>query len=259
MIASGGVVRCVFPVMGTMTSIAVAAHDVYRLGAERVDEAVQEARRELERLDARFSHYSTDSDISRWIAGDEIAIDAQVEIEMVLAECARLSGESGGVFLIVDPRTGRLDTAGYVKGYAIDNAVAAMRDLGLANFAIGVGGDVYCAGQAQPGRPWRVAVQDPRECGRILAVLDAQDSAVATSGRAERGDHLWARPGDAVSDLLSFTVVGPSIAEADAYATIGFVTGDGGAAWVAAHEGYRSVMVRADGSVVSDAALVSAA
>ncbi len=259
MTAGSGRARLVFPVMGTMTSIAVAASDVERLGAAQVDQAMQAAKAELERIDARFSHYDSGSEISRWVSGGEVPDDAQVEIEMVLAECAQLSADSEGSFAIVDPRTGRLDTAGYVKGYAIDNAVAAMRDGGLLNFAIGVGGDTYCAGEAEAGRAWRVAVQDPRACGRVVAVVEARDCAVATSGRAERGDHLWSRPGEQASSLLSFTVIGPSIAEADAYATIGFVKATDGAAWVAAREGYRSIVVQADGSVVSDAALVSAA
>ena len=54
-------------------------------------------------------------------------------------------------------------------------------------------------------------------------------------------------------------MTGPDIAEADAYATIGFAMGEDGIAWVARHDGYRSLAVRADGSVLSDAALVSVA
>ena len=53
--------------------------------------------------------------------------------------------------------------------------------------------------------------------------------------------------------------MGPDIAEADAYATVGFAMGEGGMAWVSAHHGYRSLIVRTDGTVRSDVALVSAA
>jgi thiamine biosynthesis lipoprotein len=102
-----------------------------------------------------------------------------------------------------------------------------------------------------------VAVQDPRRSHAVLALVDATDLAVATSGTAERGDHIWRL--DAVSTgILSFTVVGPDIAEADAFATVGFAMGESGMAWVRRHEGYRSLVVRPDGSCVSDAALVSA-
>ena len=249
--------RTVFPVMGTMVTIAVAESDWMRLGDEIVCNAINDVRAELHRIDDVFSHYRLDSAITMWARGADIAAAEQCEIELVLAECARLSSISGGSFAIIDPRTGSLDTAGYVKGYAIDNAVAIMRDAGLANFAISVGGDGYYAGRPVRDRPWRVAVHDPRKPAAIFAIVEAEDLAVATSGRAERGDHIWT--GHHQSDLLSFTVVGPSIAEADAYATTGFAMAEAGAGWVAQQEGYRSIVARADGSVMSDAALVSAA
>ena len=94
----------------------------------------------------------------------------------------------------------------------------------------------------------------------VLALVDATDSAVATSGTAERGEHIWLPgPRPVGSGLRSFTVVGPDIAEADAYATVGFAMGEDGMAWVSAHDGYRSLIVRTDGTVRSDVALVSAA
>ena len=39
-------------------------------------------RLELERMDVRFSHYRVDSDISRWIAGEDVADAAVADIEL---------------------------------------------------------------------------------------------------------------------------------------------------------------------------------
>ena len=114
------------------------------------------------------------------------------------------------------------------------------------------------AGRPAADRPWQVAVQDPRRRFGVAAIIPVIDGAVATSGTAERGDHIWG-VGAEGSGVASFTVVGPDIAEADAFATIGFAMGEDGIDWVAGHDGYRSVVVRADGSVRSDAALVSVA
>ncbi len=258
MTAQGLGARRVFPVMGTVGSIAVADGDVHRLGSDAVDEALHEARLLLERLEQRFSHYRLDSDISRWIAGEDVSIAAVADIEHVLRQCGRLHRDSDGVFRARDPRTHALDTAGYVKGYAIGRAADELRRHGLENFALGLGGDAFMAGSPTGDRPWQVAVQDPHGAYRVAAVIPMVDGAVATSGRRERGDHIWGT--DATQpDIASFTVTGPDIAEADAYATIGFAMGEPGMAWVRGHEGYRSVVVRTDGSVVSDAALVSAA
>ena len=250
--------RLAFPVMGTMGSIVASDDDVARLGAESVAQSLAGARRRLDVLEQRFSHYRRDSDISRWVAGEEVDPVAVADIEHVLRESGRLHADSDGVFRIRHPHSHALDTAGYVKGYSIAAAVQGLRVDGLANFVVGIGGDAYCAGRASDVRPWRVAVQDPRASHGVLALIEATDLAVATSGTAERGRHIWAGVGEAPGDLLSFTVVGPDIAAADGFATVGFAMGAGGVDWVRRHDGYRSVVVRPDGSVASDAALVSA-
>lgn len=260
MSADGVGARLVFPVMGTMSSISVPDAEVARLGCAAVDDAVHAARLELERMDLRFSHYRTDSDISRWVAGEAVGEAATADIEHVLRECGRLHRESNGVFRARNPWTGSLDTAGFVKGYAIGRAADELNSHGLVAFALGVGGDAVFAGTPSSERPWQVAVQDPDRRFGVAAVIPVVDGAVATSGTAERGEHLWRDDSVPTHGLRSFTVVGSDIAEADAYATIGFALGEvEGMAWVRGRAGYRSLVVRPDGSVVSDAALVSAA
>ena len=252
--------RLVFPVMGTMSTISVPEVEVARHGHAAVDLVLREARRELELLDKRFSHYNDASDITRWQAGYSVGPDTLAEIMHVLDQCQELEAESDGAFRIKNPRTGALDTAGYVKGYAIGRAAEVLRLGGLTSFAVGVGGDGYFAGRPAEDRRWNVAVQHPERRYGVAAVVAATDAAVATSGSAERGDHIWPAEGaEGTGDVVSFTVVGPRIALADAFATIGFAMGQDGMRWVAGHEGYHSVVVRSDGSVRSDAALVSAA
>jgi thiamine biosynthesis lipoprotein len=246
--------------MGTVASLVIAEQDVARIGRPAVEDALTSTRALLEGLDRRFSHYRRDSDIRRWATGGDVGADAAAEIEHVLRECGRLHADSDGVFRARNPRTGQLDTAGFVKGYSIGRAAAHLRDRGAVNCVVGVGGDVHCSGRASADRPWRVAVQDPRVTHGVLALVDVTDGAVATSGTAERGEHIWS-VGTPVAGggLRSFTVVGPDIAEADAYATVGFAMGAAGMEWVRSHEGYRSLVVRTDGTVRADAALVSAA
>lgn len=74
--------------------------------------------------------------------------------------------------------------------------------------------------------------------------------AIATSGLYERGAHIRdPRPGSptvaARAPLTSLTVVGPSLAWADAYATAGFVLGDRALDWVAGRAGYGALTIDA--------------
>jgi thiamine biosynthesis lipoprotein len=251
--------RSVFPVMGTMTSILVAQTDRAVLGDAAVDVALGSARRQLELLDRRFSHYSAESEISTWLTGGSISPDAVADFDYVLRQCGRLRDESGGVFTVKNPATGTVDTAGYVKGYAIRRAAEVLRAHGVRNFLLCVGGDTFCSGHPDADRPWRVAVADPERSHGVAALVEVSDLAVATSGTSERGEHIWNGVAPTLAPLLSFTVIGPDAAEADAYATIGFAMGEDGVGWVARRNGYRSMAIRTDGSIVGDAALVSVA
>lgn len=79
-----------------------------------------------------------------------------------------------------------LDLGGIGKGYAVDRAVAALREWGIASALVNVGGDLYALGHAADGDDWRIGVRDPRSESALVATLHVADRAVATSGDYER-------------------------------------------------------------------------
>lgn len=80
-----------------------------------------------------------------------------------------------------------------------------------------------------------MGIRHPENAGRVCAVLELTDAAVATSGHYERGAHILdARTGRPAAGLLSLTVVAPTLTEADATATAAFALGPEGIAWAAA-------------------------
>src|SRR5579883_1118346 len=78
----------------------------------------------------------------------------------------------------------RLDLGGIGKGLAVDAAAAELGD--LPGFLIDAGGDIRVGGQSPDGGPWGIAVQDPRDLDRDLAVLAVESGAVATSSVGRR-------------------------------------------------------------------------
>lgn len=79
----------------------------------------------------------------------------------------------------------RLDLGGYAKGYALDRAAALLREQGIRNALINIGGNVFALGQ-HGNRPWRVGIQHPRKPG-ALATLELRDGeAIGTSGDYQR-------------------------------------------------------------------------
>lgn len=79
----------------------------------------------------------------------------------------------------------QLDLGGYAKGRALDDAVAILRQHGIRNALVNIGGNVIALGR-HGERPWRVGIQHPRKPG-TLATLDLADGeAIGTSGDYQR-------------------------------------------------------------------------
>jgi thiamine biosynthesis lipoprotein len=219
--------------------------------------AIKAAVELLHRADAVFSTYRPDSEICRIQSGDLRVADASAEVRTVLDHCADAHLATGGAFTAM--KNGRIDPTGLVKGWAIDEAGAALYEAGCANFAINGGGDVLVRGEAAPGRPWGVGIVDPADRTQILETVTSRALAVATSGTAERGLHI-ANPftGTPADDVASATVVGPSMMLADAYATAAFVLGTHALAWIATIDGYEALLVSHDGTLMPSAGWAAA-
>lgn len=78
-----------------------------------------------------------------------------------------------------------LDFGGYLKGVALDRAANILREQGLNNALINIGGNVMALGSKE-GRPWRVGIQHPRQPGALATVELADGEAIGTSGDYQR-------------------------------------------------------------------------
>ena len=210
---------------------------------------------QLADIDARFSPYRPDSEVSRLVRGELREEDASLDLRPVLAACDHLAETTGGAFDARRHRADdRLDPSGYVKGWAIEEAAWLIDSAGGRNYWINGGGDVVVRGEAEPGVPWRVGIRHPDAPDRVAAVLAVSDRAVATSGAYERGDHIGdPRSGATPAGLRSVTVVGRGLAFTDAYATAVYVLGLDGLGWLAAQGGdgeYAVLAITDDGRTV---------
>jgi thiamine biosynthesis lipoprotein len=82
-------------------------------------------------------------------------------------------------------RAVQIDLGGYAKGYALDRAAAILKQQGVRNALINIGGNVMALG-THGKRPWQIGIQHPRKPGP-LATLELHDGeAVGTSGDYQR-------------------------------------------------------------------------
>jgi thiamine biosynthesis lipoprotein len=203
----------------------------------------------LHRVDRTFSTYREDSQISR-LARGEIGVErCDPDVLLVLEMCERLRQVSRGYFDAWAAGPGLLDPSGVVKGWSVEVASGLLAAEGFGHHLINAGGDVRVRGEREPGRPWRVGVSDPHRQERLLAVVDARDLAVATSGTSERGAHVLDPHRHVPADeLASVTVIGPSLTWADGYATAALAMGLAAPDWLAGLDGYEALVVDAGGA-----------
>jgi len=127
----------------------------------------------------------------------------------------------------------RIGLGGIAKGYAVDRAIQALQQEGVKDAIVNAGGDLRVIGK-KDGQPWRVGVQDPRERGNLLGVLEITDTSFASSGDYERYfikdgfryHHLLdPKTGFPAQECRSVTIICPSALRADALSTAVFVLG----------------------------------
>jgi len=176
-------------------------------------------------VDRRFSTYRTDSEIAAINRGCLADADYSDEMREVLALAEATRRETGGFF---DIRTGGgLDPSGIVKGWAIRNAAEIIAAAGVGDFFIDAGGDIQSAGKNAAGEEWSVGIRNPFDPAQVVKIVYPRGHGVATSGTYVRGQHIYnpqARD-RAIIDIVSLTVIGPDVLEADRFATAAFAMG----------------------------------
>lgn len=211
--------------------------------------------------DRRYSLYDPDSVLSRIAAGALRLRDAPAEVRDTYALALAWRDRTGGAFTPHRP-DGVIDLSGVVKALAVRDAGAVLDRSASAwmisaggdvlvrgrhgDLAPGDSDATHRHGDLAPrhidaahrhgdlaprdsdatghhGDPWRVGIVDPADRDRVVGVVDLDPRrAVATSGTAERGEHIWRRSAPVFTQA---TAIADDIVTADVIATT-VVAGD---------------------------------
>lgn len=200
----------------------------------------------LDQVERTFSVYREDSIISRLGRGELCRAGCGPEVNDVLDLCEQVARRSEGYFTLTP--NGRLNPSGLVKGWAVARASKLLRSAGAHRHSVNGGGDVQLCGGKAAGEPWRVGVANPLRPRELATVVTGRDLAVATSGTAERGNHILdPHSGRPACVLASITLVGSDLTLVDAYATAAFAMGDAARDWVEGLTGIEAYAVTRDG------------
>lgn len=152
------------------------------------------------------------------------------------------------------------DMGAVAKGYAADCAAEILKGNGITSALISLGGNVRTIGKKTDGTNWKIGIQNPNDTSNSIAVIEASDVSVVTSGsyqryfenNGKRYHHILnpktGFPAD--SGLLSATVVTSDGLLADSLSTAFFVMGlENAKEYLAAHPNIGAIFVTTDGTL----------
>lgn len=151
----------------------------------------------------------------------------------------------------------KLGFGGFAKGYAVDQAIAALQQQGINNAIVNIGGDLRAIG-THGKRPWVIGIRHPRQDGVIASIALHDDESVFTSGDYERFflyegkryPHIIdPRTGYPADQAISVTVLHTNASIADAAATALFVAGDDWPAIAVSMGIDRVMLIKPDGQI----------
>jgi thiamine biosynthesis lipoprotein ApbE len=212
--------------------------------------AIDEAFKEIERIEKVFSKFDEESEVSKvnTLAGERNIVISP-EMFKLLEHSIYYSKLSKGCFdITVEPfKKGRyekiildrdnlsvhfldkdmkIDFGGIAKGYAVDRAKEILVSHGIKSALINIGGNIFALGNPHSRKAWQIGIRDPREKSKIIYKVNLKDRAVSTSGSYERPFHIIdPSTGEPSDEMFSVTIVAGSAEEADALSTAVFVMG----------------------------------
>jgi thiamine biosynthesis lipoprotein len=240
-----------------------AGRQAVRLSAEMatlIDRAIEFSRWSDGAFDISYASVGHLYDYRAGIAPDDAAV---AEARQAIGWQQLMLDRAAGTLRFGQPGM-RIDLGGFAKGHAVDRSIAILRERGIAHAMVSAGGDSHLLGDHR-GRPWMIAVRDPRREGGAAAVLPLQDVAVSTSGDYERffikggvrHHHLIdPRTGRSPSSVRSVTIVADDGLTSEALSKTVFVLGrERGLALIDSLPGVDAVVVDAEGQLHYSAGL----
>ena len=177
-------------------STSIEGSDVYRLNENKNSEYINIDEETIYVINKGLEYYYVTSGafninigalINLWGIGKETArIPSEQEITDALQhiDIDTMAIKNNSVML-EDPLS-QIELGGIAKGYAVDEATRMLREEGINNALVNLGGDIYALGKRYDGKPWTVGIQDPEQSSKLIASLPLTDQSIVTSGDYER-------------------------------------------------------------------------
>jgi thiamine biosynthesis lipoprotein len=252
--------------MQTFESIEICMGTTFKfagrspLSENETNEVIIQACEILHEADRTFSLYIPESPLSQLARGEISVAKCPPVVDEIWEACEAWEKITDGWFSAMTPQN-TFDPSGIVKTWAAKRAAEFILQAGITDFTLNAGGDVWLSEQLSSDQDWRIAISRPVSIAAVdagvLTVIDLKNTifrAMATSGSAERGEHIWNPKGEgkqAQKDLVQVSVVANDLVTADVWATAAFAAGDRGISLLNAVDGIEALFILANGDLAA--------
>jgi thiamine biosynthesis lipoprotein len=230
------------------------------LAQVELESIINQAAEILHEADRTFSLYKSESPLSQLARGETRLADLPPVVAEIWDACEEWEKRTDGWFSAMTPQN-TFDPSGIVKTWAAKRAAEYIHQSRITDFTMNAGGDVWLSDDLTTDQDWRIAISKPISIASadhgILTVIDLKNTsyrAMATSGSAERGQHIWnpKAPGkESPTDLVQVSVVANDLVTADVWATAAFAAGQRGVSLLNAVDGIEALFVLANGDLAA--------
>jgi FAD:protein FMN transferase len=220
-------------------------------------------------VDKVFSPYKANSEVTSINDGRIKLNKISDEMKLVLELSEKTKQETDGYFDI--KINNYIDPSGLVKGWAINNAANLLRDMNFKSFYVNAGGDIQTNGLNEKKEKWAVGIKNPFKPSENVKIVYLSGQGIATSGTYEKGNHIYnpklsdsnfknsflrsrqtswpvaSFSGNSHNNIVSLTVIGPNVYEADRFATAAFAMGIEGINFIERKKGLEGYMINSNG------------
>ncbi len=119
-----------------------------------------------------------------------------------------------------------IDLGGFVKEFAVDQAVKILKKEKIASALVNFGGDIYALGVKPNGQAFSIGIKNPLNPNEYITHAKISNQALTTSASYERNHKIEDRDYSHIISMdelqnrvLSATVISPSVVESGVYST----------------------------------------
>jgi len=119
-----------------------------------------------------------------------------------------------------------IDLGGFIKEYAVDNAVKIVKKAKIKSALINFGGDIYALGSKPNGEPFKIGIKNPLNPKAYIQDVYLSDQALTTSASYERNQTVEGKSyshimhtQDLQTKILSASVISPTVLQSGVYST----------------------------------------